>query len=1053
MIVNKKTIMKLERLLDIYKREIYTPLADLKLEYGETFKHFRTCPEKDLSWKPVKGSFSWGEAWQSIWMKGSFKVPADFTDNKLYIQADTGAVEVLLMVDDQYKGILNIETEEGVRGHHHTRLALSDPVPGSVHRVALECYAGHPCPGTMPFDKREQKADLPGTYVRTFRYARICHKNSLVSRFVTELRVLLQIARITGPDSFRGAKIYAGLLDVFRIIPQQPADYSPDKIDSFLEEALLIMKPLLTMKNGDSAPRAAIIGHSHMDTAWLWTVAETRRKCARTFSNTLNLMDEYKDYMFLQSSPYHLQMMKEDYPQIYEGIKERIAQGRWEPNGGSWLEPDCNIPSGEAFTRHFLYGQKFLKENFNYRADVFWQPDVFGYSASLPQILKQCGISHFLTTKLSWNEENRFPYDTFRWSGIDGSQVLTHFNTTHCWPDPESLINQTNDILHKDIQDSRFCAFGYGDGGGGPLYEMLETAPLMKDIEGVPKTEYTRVSDFMSGLDKEAELPVWIGELYLELHRGTLTSFHKLKRLNRQVENLLRDGEYLYSRTVIDNNGEYPARELERLWKELLRNQFHDILPGTSIGPVNKIAVEEMTQCYIDVQSLINKINDNSQLGKSQKKTGTGENMFVRLINNRGWGREDIAINNIPHEYVPAGSSLEWQKTVNLQGEEELLVSGISVPAFGEYLLTLTRNKPHGVEKKGSDSFYSFKNELLETSFYIIKFARGGEIVSLFDKSAQRELVLPEGALNNLVLGEDIPALWDNWDIDYDQHMKNKPLDAEGPWKIIQEGPLQLRLINRYKAGLSSEITQHIVLRKNSPLIEFETRVDWQETHKLLKAEFDLDIQTDRARHEIQYGHLERNTHENLSQDRMQFEVSNHRWTDLSEPGYGAALINDCKYGISVKGSTLGLSLLKCGTHPDPAIDRGIHFFKYALLPHGETFSVKEVVRPACEFNSPLIQFIERDNKPVAKPLFQLGAENILLESMKQAEDGQGIIFRLFEGEKKKTSCSLEFNTKPRSIWICNMLEENSRELQIHENGMIDLDFYGFEIKSLRVIW
>jgi alpha-mannosidase len=1044
MIVNRKTILKLERLVDIYRERIYCPLSSVELVYGETAEHLRRCPGDDFLWQPAEAGMAWGGPWQSMWMKGQFKVPDDLKDKMLYIQADTGAVEALLMIDGEHKGLFNIETEEGVRGNHHTRLALMDPSPGTVHDVALECYAGHPCVGTMPFDHRDQRAFVPDTYRRYFRHVRICSKDHLTASFVTELRILLQIAGSTGSDSFRGAGIYKRLETVFRTVPQQPSDYPTEEIASVLEEAREVMKPLLEMKNGESAPRVGIIGHSHMDTAWLWTVAETRRKCARTFSNALNLMDEFPDYMFMQSVPLHLEMMKQDYPGVFEDIKRRVEEGRWEPNGGSWVEPDCNIPSGESLTRHFLYGQSFLKEELDYRADQFWMPDVFGYSASIPQILKLCGISGFLTTKLSWNEENRFPYDTFLWSGIDGTQVLTHFNTSHCWPDPETLVAQTMDIQHKDIQDSRLCSFGYGDGGGGPLTEMLEAAPYLKDIEGVPRTEYTTVSRFMRELAQTRDLPVWMGELYLELHRGTLTSLHRLKKMNREVENQLREAEYLCSLRSLEDQTCYPADELERLWKILLKNQFHDILPGTSITPVHETAVEELEQCRREAGSLI------ERLGKiAVRQDG---DFTVLLENSRTWERSHLILSGLPSGTAPAGD-IEWQRIRTTDDEDRLMVHGIVLPGMGARRLSLTRSS--SAEGSGEGAFYTYQDNILETPFYVLKFGKHGEIVSLEDRRVERELVGKGGAVNQLMLGEDLPALWDNWDIDVDQHMRMKLLSGEGAWTIEQEGPLQIRLSNAFQAGKSSLVKQHLVLYKNSPLIEFDTKVDWQEEHKLLKAEFDLAVQIDRARHEIQYGHLERSTHENHSQDRMQFEVSNHRWTDLSEPGYGVALLNDCKYGISVKGSTMGLSLLKSGTHPDPSADRGIHSFRYALLPHDGPFSTASVIRPACEFNSPLtVLSAESESEPDSLSSFlSFSEENLLVESIKQAEDGDGLIVRFYESEKKQTRCSLSFSSAPAQVWECNMLEEKSEKQPIDEDGSITMNLHGFEIKTLRIIW
>ncbi|MGL1890947.1 MAG: glycosyl hydrolase-related protein [Spirochaetaceae bacterium] len=1044
MIVNRKTILKLNRILSIYSKNIFSAIDELELEFTKTFEHFRSCPTKDITWQPLKKNYKWGEAWQTMWLKTSFTVPADINSDKLYIKVDSGAVEVLLIVDNEYKGIFNIEREEGVRGIHHTRLMLKNPKPGESHNIALECYAGHPCVGTMPDDAREEKAFDPETFIRTFNNVTVCTKNQNIMGFVTELRILLQIAEQTGKDSFRGASIYKVLEGVFKTVPMQPTDYSKIEIEGFINIARTMMKPLLEMKNADSAPYVGMMGHSHMDTAWLWTVDETKRKCARTFSNTLNMMDEYPDYMFLQSAPLHLEMMEKEYPSIFEGIKKRIEEGRWEPNGGSWIEPDCNIPSGESFTRHFLYGQRYLKEKFDYRADTFWQPDVFGYSASIPQILKQCGIKNFLTTKLSWNEDNKFPYDTFNWSGIDGTSVFTHFNTTHNWTDPESLISQTEVIQHKDLQDGRFCAFGYGDGGGGPQFEMLEIAPYMKNIDSVPKTDYMTVSSFMDKLNNNGnEFPTWNGELYLELHRGTLTSFHKIKRLNRQAETLLRETEFLYSSMSVSNiEIKYPAKRIEELWKIVLLNQFHDILPGTSIPEVNIKAQQELEDCIKDIKEL---------MGELEQQSGSGDIENYHVWNSWNWDRENnLQLSNIPTDLSPTDDTLEWQKTKTIEGKNKILINGFKLPSLSSKSISFKKDENKNSNKR---SFYTYKNNTLETNLYTLKFSQFGAIESLIDIEADRELVAPGGLFNNIMFGEDIPALWDNWDIDVDQHMKMSALQPDQSWEIIEEGPLQIKLANKFKAGLTSYIDQHIIIYRDSKQIDFETVVDWKEDHKLLKTEFDLDIQVDKAKYEIQYGHLERFTHTNSPQDRSQFEVCNHQWSDLSEPNYGVALLNDCKYGVSNVGSKIGLSLLKSGTHPDPSADRGIHVFTYSLLPHNCSFSTKSVIRPARELNTPLTVFKSESTQETFNSLFEIDKENILLEAIKQSEDGTGSIIRLFETEKSKTTCTIKFSNKPVKVYLCNMLEEIEEEIEVDNNSVIALNFHGFGIRSLKVIW
>ena len=620
---------------------------------------------------------------------------------------------------------------------------------------------------------------------------------------------------------------------------------------------------------------------------------------------------------------------------------------------------------------------------------------------------------------------------------------MTHFNTTHNWPDPQSLITQTREIQHKDIQTSRYCSFGYGDGGGGPLYEMLETAPYMKDIDGVPKTEYALVSDFMEELGQEKQLPLWKGELYLELHRGTLTSLHNIKKMNRNIEIQLREGEFLssvfYTR---DNQGTYPGAQWEKHWKLLLKNQFHDILPGTSITPVNETAIKELQELTVNIKDLFSKIGSSCADRESS--------FDYRIWNSQGWERTGLLLlDGIPSELNPSDETLEWQRIKDVNDKYQLAVKGIEIPCLGSTILSMKKNEKPA---KISDSFYSFKDNKLETSNFILVFGKRGEITSLWDKIAEREMVA-EGEALGLQLGEDIPTMWDNWDIDIDQSMKMELMEAQEAWTIVQDGPLQVRLANSFLTPKGTLIKQHIVLFRDQRQVEFDTRIDWKDTHKLLKAYFPLNVQTDRAKFEIQYGHLERGTHDNLSQDRSQFEVCNHQWTDLSEEGYGVSLLNDSNYGISVRGSFMGLSLIKSGTHPDPTADRGLHSIRYALCPHEGGFSTISTLRPAREFNIPLTVLPSEADSSRIQPLLSIESDNIVLESVKEAEDGQGSIVRLYESEKKRTVSTLFFERKPAEIWDCNMLEENSEPLEMDDEGRVKLKFHGFQVRTLRLIW
>jgi alpha-mannosidase len=735
-------------------------------------------------------------------------------------------------------------------------------VSGRTYELAVEAYAGHPCVGCHPHEGKEESAYAPEIYRKIFDSIQILLRRDDVKDFVFDLKVLLDLAEALDEHSLRKNKIISELTRIFGIVDQYP-DYEQEEIwRKKLKSARMIMAALLSDRNSSTVPRFGLTGHSHMDTAWLWTLDETTRKCARTFSSVLNLMEQYPEFIFHQGSPYQAELMSKEYPGIFAMIKRMVKAGRWDPNGGMWIEADCNIPSGESFIRQFLLGQNALREMFDITSDVFWQPDAFGFSAALPQIMNGCGIDSFCTTKLSWNETNRFPYDTFIWKGIDGSAVPAHFNTTHCWPDPKTLTDQWKDIQHKDVQDRCYCAYGYGDGGGGPQYEMIEVARRVKNLEGCPLAEHKRIGDFMRELKEENPyLPVWAGELYLELHRGALTSMGGIKRGNRKLEFALRDAEFLWSLVHIQKKV-YPFEEILKNWKVLLFNQFHDILPGTSIPEVHNRAIDDLNR-GIENTTRLSRRALTAILGGSN-----GSLISILIVNSLSWERSgDISLMGIPSNMAPADPGIVYQRIEDLKGREKLIINGFSIPALRAEKIVLKN------EYLSGNSPFHYDGINLETPRAYIKFDEAGRIISFIDKESGREIVRKGEALNTFWCGEDVPVSYDNWDIDRDQCLKMEEETRLIEKKVIADGPLQLRIRSVYKIGLHSTLKQDMVFHAGTPKIDFETVVDWKEKHRLLKVSFNVNILSDRARHEIQYGHVERNTHSNLLTDRAQFEV------------------------------------------------------------------------------------------------------------------------------------------------------------------------------------
>lgn len=1040
MLTSPKTLEKLRRIETTYHGLIYKPFAQVDCTFFETIEHLRAVPGPQSGWKACPSGTTWGQAWGSAWFKAAVTISEGHAGKPVYVVARTGGVETLFWRDGQPSGLFNFDPWIKIRGDHRAQLLTTKPEIGRVYDLAFEAYAGHPSEGSQPFDTLQSQNQYPVPFIRRFDGVELCHRDDEVEGFVLDLRALNQLSSALPPDSFRKGEVDAALVRVFEIVMQDPARAARAVWRPLLGEARDVMRPLLAKRNGDSVPRAGLIGHSHMDTAWHWTMDETIRKCARTYSNALRLMEQYPEYRFIQSSALHAEWMRRYYPSIFAGIQQRVAEGRWEPNGGGWIEPDVNLAGGEALIRQFMAGQAFTRTYFNYSSDTFWLPDSFGYSAALPQILRGCGMRFFLTTKLTWNETNTFPYDTFWWEGIDGSRVFTHFNDIHCAPDPETLINKLygngpkdfrvvpNCVRHKEVNNRRLISYGMGDGGGGPDAQMIEMARRCRDLEGCPRAEHVSVSAFMSELEEHAtQAPRHVGELYLEGHRGTLTQLHEIKRLNRRAEFALREAEFL---AVLA--GGRDAGPLSGLWQTLLVNQFHDILPGTSIPEVHDRAIRELGEVVSGAQAASR---------ETVSAVVAPDADSVTLFNSLSWARNEAALEDLPAGVALVG--VTGQDVTTPWGARRVVVQGLNLPALGSRSFSV-------VQAKGAVEPipFAWHGDVLHTPHLRVRFADGGGLDSVVDIASGRELRAPDGlALNTFLFGEDVPAAWDNWDIDADLALKLKPTLCLQQREVVAQGPLQCRVRQTFVFGQGSNLVQDVVLHAHSPRMDFETVMYWREKHAFLAVVFPLNLRVTAARHETQFGHVERPTHRNTAVDRARFEVCQHKWTDLSENRWGVALLNDGKYGVSVEGATLRLSLHKGGCHPDPRGDAGDHVCIYSLLPHAGGFTAENVVRPAYELNvAPTVVKGRADGAP----LLTVDAPNIVVETVKPAADGSGYVVRLYECERQATRATLRFARPPAAVALTNLLEEEPQSVAVRD-GAVELAFRPFEIKTLRV--
>lgn len=783
--------------------------------------------------------------------------------------------------------------------------------------------------------------------------------------------------------------------------------------------------------NGDGQMNLSAIGHAHIDTAWLWPLAETRRKCTRTFSTAVRYMDDYPEYKFACSQAQQFEWMKEMHPDLFQQIKDKVKAGQFIPVGGSWVEPDCNLPSGESLVRQFLYGQRFFEKEFGRKCEEFWEPDVFGYSAALPQILRQSGIKYFLTIKLSWNQFNKLSSHTFWWEGLDGSQVLTHFppaDTYNSMGNVEEVLYSMNNYKDLDRSKDAYLLFGFGDGGGGPTLEMLEQIKRMKDVDGLPKVEYRTANDFFTRLEKDGkDFTTWVGELYFELHRGTYTTQANTKKYNRLSEFMLHDVEFLSAMARTLNGEEYPTAEIDRLWKLVLTNQFHDIIPGSSID----LVYDDSDVHYQDVLATGATLRNQalvSLLGIPADKAGN-----VCAVNTLGLERREVV--ELP-EGAASGQTSADGKPLGI----------VEAPAYGYHVFTPANgvSNPVTVEETGATI-------TLENEFVRAVFEPNGALTSLLDKRTQREAIEPGKAGNRFVLFDDKPNQWEAWDVDIFHLEKRLDVARAHTYRVVEQGPLRAAIVFEYDLGQDSTLSQTVQLTAISPRLDFDTEVAWHARQTFLKVEFPINVRAMNATYEIQFGHLQRPTHFNTSWDWARFEVPAHRWADLSDLDFGLALLNDSKYGYSTHGNIMRLSLLRSTTAPDPDADQGDHVFRYALLPHAGPPQNGGVIEEGYRFNMPMLLFpTTAENSQ--RSFFSVNNPAVVIDTIKKAEDSDEIVVRMYESRGTPGSALLKTSLPVKSAVRCNLLEEaEDGAANVWADEGIQFTIKPFEIVSYKL--
>ena len=796
-----------------------------------------------------------------------------------------------------------------------------------------------------------------------------------------------------------------------------------------------------------------MVGQSHIDLAWLWPAKETVRKCSRTFSTMSTLLDEYPEFTYAQSQPQTYAYVKEHYPALYERVKAHIASGRWEVVGGMWIEPDLNIPSGESLVRQLIHGMRFYEEEFGVQPRIEWLPDTFGYCASLPQLLRLADMEYFMTTKMNWNDTNPFPYDLFQWTGIDGTSVLSYLcHGINEYTHPQELSSHWDSFKQKSAHPEQMLLYGHGDGGGGVTREMLEYAKRSEALPGLPAAKFSNAHAFFDGIrDSGAALPEWQGDMYLELHRGTYTTHARNKLWNRQAEVLYRDAELWGTLAKLVTGQDVPS--MEEGWKLLLFNQFHDIIPGTSIPQV----YERSTQDYKKILACGEQAEEAALSLLASQLDTQGEGQPVVLFNSLSWERTDtVTLQGGPEwlkleAYDGAGQRLASDKRLLEDGRVEWSIRVERLPALGTFVIWL-REPRDSQDEAAATTTPAAADGRWETSRYIVEWDERGQWSRLYDKAVGREVLAAGETANQFQLFHDRPLVWDAWDIDpaFEQHPAGEAQLQSV--EVVQEG--EAADILRMSWQLSeSTIEQDIVFRHHDGRIDFVTRIDWQESHKLLKVAFPVEVLSEQATYEIPFGAIPRKTHRNTSWEEAQYEVCGHRWADLSEQGYGVALLNDSKYGYDIKGHTLRLSLLRAPGWPDPGADRGEHEFTYSLLPHAGSWQEAAVVKRGYELNHPVQSLFTTSHTGELPPVHsyaQLDGKQVILDTLKPAESGEGYVLRMYEsgGGRERIRIQLPAAGDAR---VTNLLERPLSPL-VCEAGSVELPMKPFEVKTVHVV-
>ncbi len=979
--------------------------------------------------QPFALGTAWSRPWGTTWFRLDVEVPEEWVGPQLEAIVDLGFA--MRGAGFQAEGLVRTADGQPLQGVHprRTSVTLHDVAPGPL-TLFVEA-ASNPNLGVgfqpTPMGSLDTAPQLP---IYKFRRADLAVRDDDVLALVLDLEVLQQLMLalpLTDPRRARVRRTLADALDAIDV----------DRVAATATAARDVLRPALELPARASSLHVVAVGHAHIDSAWLWPIRETVRKCTRTFASAVRLMDEQPAYRFVCSQAAQYAWMEQHEPALFARIGEKVATGQFVPVGGMWVEADMNLPSGESIARQLIHGQRWFEDRFGLRCGEVWIPDVFGYPASLPQVFAAGGCDRFVTQKLSWNKQNRFPHHTFRWEGLDGTRVLTHFppvDTYNAEIDAREIVASEANFREHAWSDRSLMPYGYGNGGGGPTREMVERALRMADLDGSPRVSLGTPSDFFDAVEAEiangGPVPVWRGELYFEMHRGTLTSQIRTKVGNLRCERLLREVELWWAA-----GGTVPAEvagELDALWKDVLLQQFHDIIPGSSIAWVHADAEATHERVALRLEEL---------RSTALARLGRGAAVANAATHRR---REVVE--------VAAGAGTPWAG-----GPTQLLASGAvagMVEVDGSAIAALAAEEPgdHVVTTEHS----------MANSRTVVRWDLDGTVVSIIDVREGREL-LPPGGRIELELAPDHPVEYDAWDLESWTPAQGRPIGGVTDVQLVDGGPLVARLVVRHRFGASggSMATVAYVLRAGSPRLDIELDVDWHEHEQLLSLRVPLDVHAAEARCGIQLGHVGRPTHPSSPWDAAKFEVCAHRWVDVSEPSFGVAVLNDGRWGHGLFDGGVRVSLLRGARFPDPEADQGRHRMRLAILPHGpglhdviahgealaHPLTASNIGRqvPSSDISRPMLDGVG------VGPVVAIDHPGVLATAVKRADDGSDdLIVRCHEAVGDRADTTFRLPAPITAAWRCDLLEAPGESLDTAD-GIVRVVLRPFELVTLRL--